>query len=432
MSVVVVVGTQWGDEGKGKIVDYLAADADFIVRYQGGSNAGHTVVVGPDTFKLHLIPSGILRPGKVCVMADGTLIDPILLAQEIDALVARGISVDGLRISGAAHVILPYHPLQDELEERLRGVHKIGTTIRGVGPAYVDKAKRCGVRMFDLLNPSVFRGKVEENLREKNVLFQHLCDHRPLTVDEVVDPVLAVLPRMQGFISDTRLLVSDAVDRGKNILLEGAQATFLDIDYGAYPNVTCSHPVAGGACLGTGVGPTQIDRIIGVAKAYTTRVGSGPFPTEQDNEVGRRLREGGQEYGTTTGRPRRCGWLDAPMLRTAARLNGLTELALTKFDVLDTFDTVEIATAYRVDGKIIDHVPADDAEFGRCEPVYERLPGWQVSTREARRVEDLPAVARAYVERLQEIAGVPVSYIATGPERSEIIESETDWAEIPV
>lgn len=432
MSVTVVVGTQWGDEGKGKIVDYLAADADLIIRYQGGSNAGHTVVVGSDTFKLHLIPSGILRPGKICVMADGTLVDPSLLSREIDALVSRGIAVDGLVISGAAHVILPYHPLLDELEEKLRGERKIGTTIRGVGPAYVDKAKRCGIRVFDLLNPAVLRKKVEDNLREKNVVLQHLYGHRTLTVDEVVESVLEVVPRIQQFVMDARSLVCEAVAQGKNVLLEGAQATFLDIDYGAYPNVTCSHPVAGGACLGTGVGPTQVSRIIGVAKAYTTRVGSGPFPTELDNEVGERLREDGREYGTTTGRPRRCGWLDAPMLRTAARVNGLTDLALTKFDVLDELDTIEIAVGYRVNGEVIDYVPADEAAFARCVPIYERLPGWRTSTREVRRVEDLPPEARAYVERIQEIAGVPVGYVATGPERSEIIESETELADISV
>ncbi len=421
MATRVIVGTQWGDEGKGCICDVLAADADIIVRYQGGSNAGHTVVVGDQVFKFHLVPSGILREGKLCIMADGTVIDPLLLAREITELAERGIDVSGLRISGAAHVIMPYHPLLDKLEERLRGDHKIGTTARGVGPAYVDKAKRCGIRVWDLTDRERLREKIDICLREKNALLKHLYDAEPISTEQVLEQLLPVLPTIRPYIADTRHIISQALREGKEILFEGAQGTFLDIDYGAYPNVTCSHPVAGGAAIGTGIGPTAIDEVIGVSKAYATRVGSGPFPTELENELGERLRERGQEYGTTTGRPRRCGWLDAVMVRTAVQLNGACKLAITKLDVLDELEKICVAVAYKLDGKTLDYMPGDPEEFARVTPVYEELAGWRRDTSQVRSRDELPEEALAFLNRVGDLVGAPVSIVSLGPERSQTV-----------
>lgn len=378
MSVKVVVGAQWGDEGKGKITDILAEGADVVVRYQGGSNAGHTVVAGGEEFKLHLIPSGILRDKVISVMGDGTVIDPASLMQEIEGLQARGISCKNLRISGCAHVIMPYHRLLDGLEEESRGVGGIGTTRRGIGPAYTDKTARMPrpVRMWDMLSAEVLRERITAQLAQKNVLLQSLYNHAPLKVEEVFEEVWEPAQRIHQYITDTRMILFEQLEAGANILFEGAQGTFLDLDYGTFPFVTSSHPVSGGACLGTGIGPTQIQDVFMVAKAYTTRVGAGAFPTEDKGEDGNQIRERGHEYGTTTGRPRRCGWLDLVVLKTSARINGATGIALTLLDVLDTFEKLPVCVAYEVDGKRYDMVPSDVDLLERVKPVYEEMPGW--------------------------------------------------------
>lgn len=422
MKTTVIVGTQWGDEGKGRICDYLAGEADYIVRYQGGNNAGHTVVVGDRTFKLHLIPSGILHRGKVSIMADGTLVDPRVLADELDELQAQGIDTSGLRVSGAAHVIMPYHPVIDRLEEERRGSGKIGTTARGVGPAYADKAARIGIRVYDLLDPAGLRRRVADALEMKNVLFTQLYGAKPMDPDAVCDEVLAVVPKLAPYVADTRRMLVEAAKTDARVLLEGAQATFLDLDYGTYPNVTSSHPVAGGACLGTGVSPTALDEVIGVVKAYTTRVGSGPFPTELDDALGATLRERGQEYGTTTGRPRRCGWLDAVMVRTAACINGLTSLAVTKIDVLDQADPIRICVGYEARGEAVASVPSDVSVFEACTPVYEDVPGWCCDTSGVRRLAEIPAKTRAFLDRVGDLVGVPVRFASFGPERTQLVD----------
>lgn len=423
MAITVIVGAQWGDEGKGKLTDLLAADADVVVRYQGGNNAGHTVVVGRDQYKLHLIPSGILYPDTRCLMGDGTVIDPECLAQEHDDLTGRGVSCDNLHVSGNAHVIMPYHRLLDALQEDERGADSIGTTRRGIGPVYTDKTARdpVPVRMWDLLNKDSLRRRVDDQLAHKNVLLKALYDAEPVDVDAVVEEVWAHAEGISDHICDTRTLLFERIDAGDEIVMEGAQGTFLDLDYGTYPFVTSSHPVAGGACLGTGIGPTAIDRVIMVAKAYSTRVGSGPFPTEQDNEIGDLIRERGQEYGTTTGRPRRCGWLDGVALRTAARINGATSLGLTLLDVLDGFEKISVCTAYQIGGQSYTVVPSEVAKVSAAKPVFQTVNGWRDDVSEIRRFEDLPGAAREYVSLLEEIAGVPVEIISVGPAREQTI-----------
>lgn len=421
MSTVVLIGTQWGDEGKGKITDYLAQKADIVVRYQGGNNAGHTVKVDDQEFKLHLIPSGILYPGKLCVIGNGVVVDPAVLVKELDYLANRGVDTSGLRISANAHVIMPYHKKLDAVEEDRRGEHKIGTTKRGIGPAYMDKAARIGIRMVDLLDEKEFKAKLVRNLEEKNYLLERVFDTDGFALEEVFEEYMSYARRLAHYITDTSLLINEAALAKKDILFEGAQGTLLDVDHGTYPYVTSSHPTAGGACIGAGIGPTRIDQVIGVCKAYTTRVGEGPFPTELKDEIGDEIRNNGAEFGTTTGRPRRCGWFDAVILRYAARVNGLSSVAITKLDVLDSLDTVKICTGYKFKGEIIREFPHSLRYLSECEPVYEELPGWKEDTSGARKLEDLPENARKYLERIKELTGVEISIVAVGPKRSQTI-----------
>lgn len=423
MPCTVVVGAQWGDEGKGKITDLLAEQADVVIRYQGGSNAGHTVVANGQTFKLHLIPSGILHDHVLSLMGDGTVIEPRCLAEEYQGLRDRGVSCQGLRISGNAHIIMPYHIALDRLQEESRGKGVIGTTLRGIGPAYTDKAARMPqpVRMWDLLDKDILRQRVEGQLKEKNCLIDCLYGAPPLQVDEVVEDVWQHVPAFRDYVADTRAIIFEQMAKGASIVFEGAQGTYLDLDYGTYPFVTSSHPVSGGACLGTGAGPTAIDDVIIVNKAYMTRVGAGAFPTEQDNETGNHIRERGQEYGTTTGRPRRCGWLDGVALRTSSKINGATGLAVTLLDVLNPFETIMVCTEYRLRGETLKLMPGNLDLLAEVEPVWEELPGWESEIKQCRKLNDLPAKARAYVERMSELAGVPLKMVSVGPGREETI-----------
>lgn len=423
MPCTVVVGAQWGDEGKGKITDLLAEQADVVVRYQGGSNAGHTVVVGGQTFKLHLIPSGILHERVLSLMGDGTVIDPQCLAQEHKGLRERGVSCQGLRLSGNAHVIMPYHLVLDRLQEESRGKEVIGTTLRGIGPAYTDKTCRMPqpVRVWDLLDKDILRQRVAGQLAEKNKIMDCLYGAPPLQVDEVVDDVWQYVPVFAEYVTDTRAIVFEQMAKDARIIFEGAQGTYLDLDYGTYPYVTSSHPISGAACLGTGVGPTDIDDVIIVNKAYMTRVGAGAFPTEQDNETGNLIRERGKEYGTTTGRPRRCGWLDGVALRTAAKVNGATALAVTLLDVLNPMERVAICTEYRLQGQSLKMMPGNLDLLAQVEPVWEELPGWQAELSDCRSLDALPKNARAYVERMSDLAGVPLTMVSVGPGREETI-----------
>jgi adenylosuccinate synthase len=416
---IVVVGAQWGDEGKGKIVDVLAERADLVVRYQGGANAGHTVVIGDAEFILHQIPSGILHAGSTCLIGNGVVLDPETLVQEMDALVARGFVLDGrLFVSERAHLVLPYHKLLDQAAERSQ---KIGTTGRGIGPAYEDKFGRRGIRAGDLANQSRLAELVSDRVERAN---RTLAAHGARERAEPA-PVLAMLEglraRLLPLVADTGLVAHRALREGRRVLLEGAQGALLDVDHGTYPFVTSSNTTAGGAATGAGVGPTAIDGVLGVVKAYTTRVGNGPLPTEAEGADGERLRELGGEYGATTGRPRRCGWFDAVVVRYAVRVNGLTDLAVTKLDVLDTFPQLPVCTGYRLDGDVIEEMPADADALGRVEPTYEVLEGWQRSTTAARRLADLPASARAYLDRLQDLAGTPITFVSVGTRRDQII-----------
>ena len=423
MSVKVVVGGQWGDEGKGKITDILAETADVVIRYQGGSNAGHTVVVGGEEFKLHLIPSGILRERVLSLMGDGTVIDVPCLVQEIEGLQARSISCANLHVSGCAHVIMPYHRLLDALEEESRGGGGIGTTLRGIGPAYTDKTARMPrpVRMWDLLCADTLRERIVDQLAVKNVILEHLYHHDPLCADAVFEEVWGPAQKVHQYIADTRALLLEKMDAGAEVVCEGAQGTFLDLDCGTFPYVTSSHPIAGGACLGTGLGPTCIDEVYMVAKAYTTRVGAGAFPTEDNGAAGNLIRERGHEYGTTTGRPRRCGWLDLVVLKTSARINGATAIALTLLDVLDAFETLPVCVAYEVDGKRYNMVPSNVDLMARATPIYEELPGWGEPTTACANYGDLPAATRAYVARIEQFTGVPVKLVGVGKGREQTI-----------
>ncbi|MEB3330270.1 MAG: adenylosuccinate synthase [Candidatus Sericytochromatia bacterium] len=418
MATVVVVGAQWGDEGKGKVTDVLAAQADVVVRFQGGANAGHTVIVGQDTFKLHLVPSGILHPGVRCVLGAGVVIDPPLLIAELEGLQARGVPLGALTIAGGAHVTMPWHRRLDAAEERQRGAAALGTTGRGIGPTYTDKVARAGIRMVDLLSPDRLRTRVQAVLPGKNALLSEVHGEVPLSVDEIVEAYGAYGARLRPWVGEAAAVVSGAVRAGRAVLLEGAQGTMLDLDAGTYPFVTSSHPVAAGACLGTGLGPTAIDRVLGVTKAYTTRVGAGPFPTEDLGALGARLRDAGGEYGTTTGRPRRCGWFDAVVVRHAARVNGLDALAVTKLDVLDGFEQVSLCTAYRLGDTVLEELPDDPLALAACEPVLENLPGWGASTGHARTLAELPAGARAYLARLEAATGVPIAMVGVGADRA--------------
>jgi len=418
----VVVGSQWGDEGKGKIVDILSRDADVVVRFQGGSNAGHTVVTRKGTYIFHLIPSGILTRGKVCVLGSGVVIDPGALIGELDRLHEKGIKVGrNFVISQRAHVIMPYHKAIDKAAEKAKGSRRIGTTGKGIGPAYVDKMARIGVRMGDLLNPEVFRNKVEDNLIEINNFLRHVYKARGFTADRIVEEYLKYADRLGPHIADDSLLLHKAIESGRRVLFEGAQGTHLDIDFGTYPFVTSSSSCAGGACIGTGVGPTKIDAVLGVTKAYSTRVGSGPFPTELSDAVGEGLQERGQEFGATTGRVRRCGWLDAVVLRYAVRVNGCTSLAVTKLDVLDGSRQLKIAVGYRHKGKLYRDMPADLQVLTDCEPVYEVMPAWMGSTTAVTSYKALPREAKRYLNRIEELTGCPIDIVSTGSHREHTI-----------
>src|SRR5579883_2717986 len=400
MSVLVIVGAQWGDEGKGGVVDHLAAQARIVARYQGGTNTGHTVVNDLGTFRLHLIPSGIFDPRVTCVIGTGVVVDPCALVEEIDGLVSAGVSVRNLFVSDRAHVVLPYHLVLDALEEEQRGEANLGTTRRGVGPAYADKVSRSGLRMCDLVDTTSLRERIFDAVALKNRLISGVYGRAPVDPMAVYETYRAFGERLKPHVVDTSLLIHEAIATRQNVLLEGAQATLLDNDYGTYPFVTSSSPTAGGACVGVGIGPTQIDRVVGVFKAYQTRVGAGPFPTELVNGTGDHLRERGQEFGTTTGRPRRCGWFDAVLARHAVRINGMQGAAITKLDVLDDLPSIRICTGYRLDGEIVNSLPASLYTFGRCEPIWEDVEGWRAPTGEARKRDDLPRAARRFVDQI--------------------------------
>ena len=423
MPTKVVLGAQWGDEGKAKVVDYLTVEADCVARYQGGANAGHTVKVGDDVFIFHVIPAGILHPGKNCVIGNGVVLDPEALLQELDELAGRGVSVDGrLFISAAAHLVMPYHKVLEKAGEESRGNDRLGTTLRGIGPAYRDKVERVhGLRVIDLLDAGPLREKLTGTVRAQNRILTRIYGQEPLDEAAIVDSCLASAERLRPFVTDTSALLNRMLDDGRTVLFEGAQGTLLDIDHGTYPFVTSSNTTAGGACTGTGIGPTRIDEVVGVTKAYTTRVGNGPFPTELPGREGDRIRELGGEYGATTGRPRRCGWFDATILRRARLVNGLTSLAVTRLDILDTVDRLKLCTGYRLEGETLEEFPMDTRVLERCTPVYEELPGWCAPTTGARSIEELPEAARRYVGRISELSGAPVSLISVGADRDATI-----------
>ncbi len=423
MPATVVVGTQWGDEGKGKLTDLLAREMDVVVRYQGGHNAGHTVVVDGNRFALQLVPSGVLYPHITPVIGNGVVVEPATLIEELDSLSEKGVDTSRLVVSGNAHLIMPYHQEIDRLTERFLGKSSLGTTKRGIGPAYADKAARVGLRVQDILDEKIFRQKLELVLKEKNALLAKAYNRLPIDIDEICSKYLGeYAPRMASMIGDSVGIVHEALSSGRNVLLEGAQATFLDLDQGTYPFVTSSNPVAGGACTGAGIGPKHIDKIIGIAKAYITRVGAGPFPTECLDEYGDILVERGQEYGTVTGRKRRPGWFDAVMMRQAVRLNSLDEIALTKLDVLDAFDTLKVCTSYEVDGEKCLYPPYHQSDFHKAVPIYEELPGWHADLSGVTRLEDMPREACNYVSFLAEQVGVPVRLVGVGPARDQFVE----------
>ena len=419
MTSVVVVGTQWGDEGKGKITDFLSQDAEVVARHQGGNNAGHTIKFDDTTYKLHLIPSGIFFKEKTSVLGNGMVIDPKALVEELSYLHERDVTTDQLRISNRAHVILPYHITQDILEEEQKGALKIGTTKKGIGPCYMDKAARTGIRMADLLDKDVFKEKLTQNLAAKNRLFTKMFDAEPLNFDDIFEVYYNYGQQVKQYVVDTAVVLNDAIDHGRRVLFEGAQGVMLDIDQGTYPFVTSSNPVAGGVTIGSGVGPSKINRVVGVSKAYTTRVGDGPFPTELDDEIGEKIREVGKEYGTTTGRARRVGWFDSVVVRHARRVSGITDLSLNSLDVLTGIDELKICVAYRYQGELIKEFPASLKALSECEPVYETLPGWTEDITGVRSLDDLPANARHYLERLSQLSEIPLSIFSVGPDRTQ-------------
>jgi adenylosuccinate synthase len=421
MATVVVIGAQWGDEGKGKVTDFLAEKADMVVRYMGGNNAGHTVVVDDHEFKLHLIPSGILYPDKRCIIGSGVVVDPAVLLNELESLEKQGISTANLRISQRAHVIFPYHKMLDQMEEDRKGSNKIGTTCRGIGPAYTDKSARSGIRVIDLLDKEEFPLLLKANIESKNQLLKEVYDGKTLDYAEVLDSYSGYAEALRKYVCDTSIMVNDAVKQGKNIVFEGAQGTLLDLDHGTYPFVTSSHPTAAAACLGAGIGPTRIGRVIGVAKAYTTRVGEGPFPTELKDDTGAFIRKQGGEYGTTTGRARRCGWFDGVVGRYAVRINGLDYLAITKLDVLSGLEKLRICTGYKYRGDVITEFPASLKVLTECVPVYEDFPGWSEDITKAGVLEDLPLNARRYLDRISEVSGAPIALIGVGSRRTQTI-----------
>ena len=419
MPATIVLGTQWGDEGKGKAVDYLADGMDFVVRYQGGNNAGHTVIAEGRLLKLQLIPSGILYPHIIPVIADGVVIDPRHLLRELEDLRGTGVDVSRLQVSGNCHLIMPYHLELEKVTQRFLGHNALGTTKRGIGPAYADKAARIGLRVQDLFDEKIFREKLEIVLREKNAILTKLYGRLPLDGDAIVEEYMDLAGRLEPYVTDTSTLLHHALRDGKSVMLEGAQGTLLDLDKGTYPFVTSSNPVAGYALASAGFGPKEVDRVVGIVKAYVTRVGAGPFPTEDLGDDGERLGVRGQEFGTVTGRKRRCGWLDVALLRYAARVNGLTELILTKLDVLSGFERVQLSTGYRVEGSDFDDFPPNQSLFHKAQPVYEEMDGWMEEIDEAKTFEDLPKAARGYVRRIEELVDVPVSVVSVGPAREQ-------------
>jgi adenylosuccinate synthase len=421
MTAIVLLGAQWGDEGKGKATDLLGDRVDYVVRYQGGNNAGHTVVIGDQKYALHLLPSGILSPNVIPVIGNGVVIDPAVLLKEISDLNERGINTSKLKISTNAHLITPYHRTIDKVSERFLGKSKIGTTGRGIGPAYADKINRIGIRVQDLFDPSILKQKIEAALHDKNQILVKVFNRKGITVDEVLDEYLGYAQVLKPYVTDTSLLLDQALKARKVVLLEGSQGTLLDVDHGTYPFVTSSNPTAGGASTGSGVGPTKITRVIGILKAYTTRVGSGPFPTELFDEDGEALRKIGGEVGVTTGRNRRCGWFDAPIARYAVRVNGLTDFFLTKLDVLTGWEKIPVCVAYEIDGVRVEELPASQSDFHHAKPIYEYLPGWKENISTAKSVADLPKNAQEYVKFLEKVSGVQISAIGVGPGRGETI-----------
>ena len=428
MSSVVVVGTQWGDEGKGKITDFLSENAEVIARYQGGDNAGHTIQFGGKTFKLHLIPSGIFSPDKISVIGNGVVVNPKSIVEELAYLHGEGVSTDNLRISSRAHVILPYHIVLDKLQEASKGDNKIGTTNKGIGPAYMDKSARVGIRIADLLDREIFEERLRTNLAEKNLFIERVYGADPLRFEDIFEEYYQYGQEIKQYVTDTSVILNDALDQGKRVLFEGAQGVMLDIDQGTYPFVTSSNPVSGGVTIGSGVGPTRINRVVGVCKAYTSRVGDGPFPTELFDEIGHQIREVGREYGTTTGRPRRVGWFDSVVMRHSRRVSGITNLSLNSIDVLTGLETIKICTAYKTpDGQVIEDYPASLKLLKSCTPVYEELPGWTEDITSCRRLEDLPLNAQNYVRRISELVGAKIATLSVGPDREQTMILESVW-----
>lgn len=421
MNTIALVGAQWGDEGKGKVIDILARQADYVVRATGGSNAGHTVVNGNITYKLHLIPSGILYPDTVNIIGNGVVLDPKVVLEEMDTLASLGVKFDNLLMDYRAHIVLPYHKEIDELAEKAKGANAIGTTKRGIGPCYADKCDRIGIRLIDFLRPDVFAQKLKSNLELKNKIITAVYGGKPLDFDEIYNEYNAYAVRLKPYACDTGVIIYDAIKANKRVVFEGAQGTLLDLDSGTYPFVTSSHPISGGFCAGAGIGPTAIKECLGIAKSYTTRVGAGPFPTELNDDVGNHLLNVGHEFGTTTGRARRCGWLDAVILRLAARINGLTALAINKLDTLTGIKKLKIATHYVIDGKRTDNFPADISMLEHCTPVYEEYDGWSEDITACRKFEDLPKAAQAYVAAIERAVGVPVTMIGVGADRDQNI-----------
>ena len=426
MANTVIIGAQWGDEGKGKIVDYLAQQADTVVRFQGGSNAGHTVVVDGEAYKLRLMPSGILFKGAHCIVGNGVAFDPMIMLEEMDGLSARGIDMSGIRISNRAHVVLPYHRLMDGIGDEARGKNKIGTTKRGIGPCYMDRDNRIGIRVCDMMDREEFAKRLQENLAIKNKELKLLYDHEPLDYDEILQEYMGYADRLRSYVCDTIALLNDEIKAGRKILFEGAQATMLDIDYGTYPYVTASHPISGGVGVGAGVAPNKIDKVVGIVKAYCTRVGEGPFPTEQLNAIGEKIREEGHEYGVVTGRPRRTGWLDACVVRYAGILSGIDYMAVTRLDILDNFDEIKMCTGYKYKGELLNEIPASLKVLAEVEPVYETFPGWKCDISKIRKYEDLPVNAKKYLERMSEVTGIALGIVSVGPNRDETIVIAND------
>ena len=427
MSSVVIVGSQWGDEGKGKMTDYLSQDADVVVRSQGGNNAGHTIAFDGKKFALRLVPSGIFGKDKLAVIGNGVVINPPALLKELHYLQDNGIDISGLRISSRSHVTFPYHILLDKCQEKAKGDHKVGTTKNGIGPTYMDKVSRVGIRMCDLLEKDTFETKLRRNLAEKNELFTKLYHVDPINFDDIFESYYEYGQELKKYVTDTSRIVNDALDNGQRVLFEGAQGVMLDVDQGTYPYVTASNPIAGGVCTGVGVGPNKINTVVGICKAYSTRVGAGPFPTELTDEIGDRIRETGHEYGTVTGRPRRVGWFDSVAMRHARRVSGISCLSLNLLDVLTGLKIVKICKAYKLDGKEIDYYPASLKELDRCEPVYEELPGWDEDITGVKKFEDLPVNAQNYLKRVSELSEVPLATVSVGADRIQTIIVKNPW-----